>query len=418
MAPGKTSLLALGALLVVLLGLPLMLSPDLVGAFSKMLVWALFALAFSLLIGQAGMLSFGHAAYFAVGCFATIHAMNAVQSGLISIPTPLLPLTGAIAALLAGTLAGFFATLRSGVYFSMVTLAIAELLHTLAPNLHSVFGGEVGVSSMRQPWAGIGFGSEIEVYYLVLAWVVVSALALHLYRHTSFGRLTVALRENEKRIAFLGYNVHLTKMMVFSVSSLFAGVAGSLLALTNESANYLLFDLSYSANVVLYSFIGGVGTFLGPAIGAALMTLFGHTVSEMTRLWLLYQGLIFVLVMMYAPSGIAGFVELQVRQIARGEGWSLARRALVVIPVVMIAASTVFLCEMVATIFARDYQSQLERSGKWALVKLFRSSWAPDAVLTWAVPMAVLAGGIVLLSWLFRPGAGTALTVPSAGAQK
>src|SRR5690606_17692549 len=132
-------------------------------------------------------------------------------------------------------------------------LAVAELLHVIAPSLEALFGGESGLSSMRMPWAGIGFGNPTEVYYLVLAWVLLGTAALYVYTRTPFGRLTVALRESERRVAFLGYDVHKTKLMVFVVSGLFSGVAGGLVAVTNESANYLLFSMGYSANVVLYS---------------------------------------------------------------------------------------------------------------------------------------------------------------------
>lgn len=403
MTISRISIAAVLALAVALALLPAALPPNVVGAMSSMLIAALFALAFSLLVGQGGMLSFGHAAYFAVGCFATVHAMQAVDAGTLRLPTPLLPLVGGLAALVVGTVAGFFATLRSGVYFSMVTLAIAELFHATAPSLQGLFGGESGISSMRQPWAGIGFGSEVEVYYLVLAWVAASALALYLYTRTAFGRLTVALRENERRIAFLGYDVHRTKMVVFSVSSAFAGIAGGLLAVSNESANYLLFNMSYSANVVLFTYIGGVGTFMGPAIGAAAMTLFGHAVSDITRQWLLYQGLIFIVVMMYAPAGIVGFVQQQGGQMLRGEGPRWTHRLAMLAPMAVIAAATVFLCELAGTVFSRDYQAQLARTRNWEPVALFGRAWSPDHALTWIAPAAALLAAGWLLYRIARP---------------
>lgn len=398
----KTALASVG-LLALLLALPLWLAPHWVGAMSSMLVAALFALAFSLLMGQGGMLSFGHGAYFAIGCFATVHGMQAVESGAWHLPTPLLPLVGGAAGLAAGALAGFFATVRSGVYFSMVTLAIAELLHTVAPNIQRVFGGETGISSMRQPWAGIGFGSDREVYYLVLAWFVLAALAIWLYTRTTFGRLTVALRENERRVAFLGFNVHRTKNVVFSVSCMFAGVAGGLLALTTESANYVLFGMSYSANVVLFSYIGGIGTFIGPAVGAATMTLFGFAVSDLTRQWLLYQGLIFVVVMMYAPSGLVEFAAASMRSLARREGRSPAERALMLIPAAVIGVATVFLCELAGRVLSRDYQAARARSGDWEPVTLFWHPWSPDHWMTWLVPALAWVLAAAFLARRLRP---------------
>jgi len=395
--------LSYSGLLIVLLALPAWLAPHWVGAMSSMLVAALFALAFSLLMGQGGMLSFGHGAYFAIGCFATVHAMQAAETGAWSLPTPLLPLVGAAAGLAAGAVAGFFATLRSGVYFSMVTLAIAELLHTVAPNIQRVFGGETGISSMRQPWAGIGFGSEREVYYLVLGWFVLSVLAMYAYTRTSFGRLTVALRENERRVAFLGFDAHRTKNLVFSVSCMFAGVAGGLLALTTESANYLLFSMGYSANVVLFSYIGGIGTFIGPAVGAATMTLFGFAVSDLTRQWLLYQGLIFVVVMMYAPAGLLDLIVKSIRGLVHHEGRSPAERLLMMLTVAVIAIATIFLCELAGRVLSRDYQAALARSGTWEPITLFWQQWRPDRIATWLVPLGALAIAAAFILRRVRP---------------
>lgn len=151
--------------LSLLLGLPMMLGTYQLGMVQTALIMALFAMAFNLLSGQAGMLSFGHAAYFAIGGFGTIYAMRWVEAGVVDIPTPLLPLAGGVFAGLFGIVAGLFATKRSGVYFSMVTLAIAELLHGIAPTMGEAFGGESGLTSMRMPWLSFDYGSETQVYY-------------------------------------------------------------------------------------------------------------------------------------------------------------------------------------------------------------------------------------------------------------
>lgn len=390
---------ALATLTVLALAVvPLVMSGASVGVLSQMLIFALFALAFSLLAGQAGMLSFGHAAFFAIGSFATIHAMRLVENGILWLPTPLLPLVGGLAGLLLATIAGYFSTLRTGVYFAMITLAVAELLYVMAPSLEALFGGESGLSSMRMPWASISFGSPVEVYYLVLGWVLIGAIALYAYTRTPFGRLTVALRESERRLAFLGYNVHKTKLMVFVVSGLFSGVAGGLLAVTNESANYLLFSMGYSADVVLYSYIGGINLFLGPAIGAAAMVLFGHALSDLTRLWLLYQGLVFVLVMMYAPAGIVGTAQGLFRQWQLGVPGFRARLGVRAASISAAAAATVFLCEMLSSILSRDYQAAVSRSGDWEPVRIFAVLWSPDHATTWGVPTALLALALWSLS--------------------
>jgi len=150
--------LVLAVILAVLVVVPPYLGLGFQNALINILIASLFAVAFNLLSGQAGLLSFGHAAYFGVGAFATIHLMLAIEGGF-DFPTVLLPLAGATAGLVIGAAFGFFATMRSGVYFALVTLAIAELFHSLAPHWQDVFGGEAGLSSMRLPWQGISFGS-------------------------------------------------------------------------------------------------------------------------------------------------------------------------------------------------------------------------------------------------------------------
>lgn len=393
--PRGAGAVAVAAALCLLVLAPVALPEPMLGAISRALIAALFALAFNLLAGQAGMLSFGHAAYFAIGTFATIHAMTWVERGA-PIPTPLLPLVGALAGGLAGAVAGFFATMRSGVYFSMVTLAIAELLYTLAPNLQGLFGGEVGISSFRQPFLIWTMGSETQVYGLILCWVVASTGSLWFYSRTLFGRLTLALRENERRLPALGYDVHMTKIVIFAISGLFCGIAGALLAIANESANYALFQLSLSAGVVLHTFIGGSTVFFGPALGGFVMTLFGYVTSDLTRNWLLYQGLLFILVMLKAPNGIAVWVLDSARAVARG-GVAAALNLLAVLgSLVLSGGAAVLLCEVLASAMARDYRAAVERTGTWAPVPVFGRAWAPDSAITWIVPLVALAAAFGL----------------------
>jgi branched-chain amino acid transport system permease protein len=402
---------SLGAVLAVVLLLaaaPLMLSQGLVNAAIQMLIAALFASAYNVLCGQAGMLSFGHAAYFGVGAFSTVHAMNALGgSGLL--PTPLLPLAGAAGGLAIGAAAGWFATKRSGTYFAMITLAIAELLHALAPHLKGLFGGEAGVSAMRMPSMGLTFGSTVHVYYLTLAWVLACLVLLYVFTLTPVGRLALGLRENSHRLGFLGYDVHRLSVLVFSISAMFSGIAGGLQVVNNEAANYVLLDAHLSAAVVLNTYIGGVKVFFGPALGAAIMTFFGYAVSDLTRSWLLYQGILFVLVMMFMPEGLAGLF---------GAAGRLGRRIGVarLIPVVLaclaafllLAAGTAFTVEMLQRLFSQDYRSLAGANAAmaWPPVALFGRSWAPWAVSTWAVPALLFAVGGTLVFGVRRKLAG------------
>jgi branched-chain amino acid transport system permease protein len=385
--------------LVLLIAIPPFLGLGWQNALVNVLIASLFALAFNLLMGQAGLLSFGHAAYFGVGAFAALHLMRAIEGGL-AFPTPLVPLAGAATGLLIGLVAGYFATMRSGVYFALVTLAIAELFHSLAPQLQGLFGGESGVSSMRMPWSGIVFGSMLDVYYLTLAWVLICGLGLWAYTRTPFGRLTLALRDNEQRVRFLGYSAHTAKMIIFSISAMLAAVAGSLQAISNETANYSLFASSVSAQVVLQTFVGGSTIFFGPVIGAAAFTLFSFLVSDVTRSWVFYQGLIFVLVMLYAPTGIGGVLEHHVRNRARLDWGRLSPHYLLALTGgLLITAGLVFVTETVAVLFGEEYAMVRRNAGDGLpAYDLFGFTWDPVGIVTWLLPAVLLVfGGAILI---------------------
>lgn len=396
----KTFIIAL--VIVLLLLVPVLLSDSVVNAAIQVLIACLFASAFGLLCGQSGMLSFGHSAFFGVGAFATVHAMNALDgAGLV--PTPFMPLVGAFAGLVIGLIAGWFATKRTGVYFAMITLAIGELLYSLAPHLAGWFGGEAGVSSMRMPAFGLSFGSNTQVYYLTLIWVLICLGLLYAFTQTPLGRLALGLRENTKRLRFLGYNTHTTSTLIFAVSTMFSGVAGALQAINIESANYVIFNLDLSAEVLLNSFIGGVAFFIGPAIGAALMTFFGYVVSDLTSSWLLYKGLLFVVVMMFIPRGIAGLAQaigVGIRNfglpaLAASFGFYLLSSLLLV-------AGTVFSVELLQRVFSRDYLSHIPAgTAQWPDITLFGHAWNPLAIHTWLIPIALLAIGL----WVLRKAA-------------
>lgn len=380
-------------LFALLLTAPFLLSPSLLNAAIQMLIAILFASAFNILAGQGGMLSFGHSAYFAIGTFATIHAMNAVDgTGLL--PTPLLPVFGLLAGALLGIFAGWFSTKRSGVYFSMITLALAELLHALAPHLKDFFGGESGVSAMRMPAWGIDFATSTDVYYLCLFWVTLAMLLMYYFTGTPLGRLANGLRENTSRLRFLGYNVHMLRVIVFTVSCAFAGLAGGLQAMNNEAANYILFDMNLSAQVVLNSYIGGIGSFYGPALGAAVMSFFGYAVSDLTRSWMLYQGLIFVLVMMFLPTGL--FSVFQWWSKNRNKfSYSILVKSLLTwcVGLVIGAIGTVFSVELLGRVLSQDYQSIIKPGENWPDITIFGMSFAPLSVFTWLVPLALIVAG-------------------------
>ena len=382
-----------------LIMLPLFVSPNFINASLKMMIAALFALAFALAMGQAGMLSFGHAAYYGLGAFAALHLMRAVEMKLFYFPTPLIPLAGGAAGALAGLAFGWLATQRTGTYFAMLTFAFSELLFTIAPGLNAIFGAESGISTMRMPSWGFSFGPDIQVYYLTLGWFVFCTLCMWAFTKTPLGRLGLAMRENEHRARFLGFDTHVARTVIFAISCMFAGVAGGLLAVANEAANYTTFSAQNSANVVLQTFIGGVGTFFGPALGAAAMTYFGRVASDLTRSWLLYQGLLFVLLMLFAPGGLGGIISLHVRKV-RAHGWRhlVAPYLLCLVSGELLIAGTVFTIESIHAVMNDAYRgARAAAGGAWVPYQALGYSFEPLGLVTWAIPIVLLGVGALLL---------------------
>ncbi|MFA7503395.1 MAG: branched-chain amino acid ABC transporter permease [Burkholderiaceae bacterium] len=391
--------LPLTLVMVVLIGLPPLLDVGLQNVMVNVLIAALFATAFNLLIGQGGMLSFGHAAFYGVGAFAVMHLLVAIERGGLDFPTPLLPLAGAVAGMVVGLFTGYFATIRSGVYFALVTLALAEMLHALAPHWEGLFGGEAGISSMRMPWGGINFGQVIEVYYLTLAWVVIAFGLLYAYTRTPMGRLTLALRDNEERLRFMGYNVHATKVVVFTLSATFAGLAGGLLAFSNEQANYQLFEVHISAQVLLHTFVGGSTVFFGPAIGAVIFTIFAHVIGDITRSWMLYQGVIFILVVLFVPHGIGGVLTEHLR-LRTHIPWRRIGRpyAIAATAALLITAASVMIIEFLEALFSpRYFAARRQVDMGFPPFERFGYVWEPFSVLTWLLPLVLGIVGLFLL---------------------
>lgn len=386
------------ALSLLLVSLPLAGDLTLMNLAIKIMIAAIFALGFNLLWGQTGLPSFGHAAYYGVGTFATIYMMTAIDEGGW-FPTPLLPLVGAAAGFVFGLVAGWFATIRSGVYFAMITVALAELTSAVAVKWEGLFGGEAGLRSIRTDWGPIGFQSTESVYWLTLAWTLLTMIALFAFQRSPVGLIVRGIRERELRVKFLGYDTHGLKTLVFATSASVSGLAGGLLAISDESASMVLFQGTGSAFVVLNTVLGGAGVFLGPVVGAVITTSFAHYGAQFSHFWMLYLGIAFVAAVMYMPQGIGGAVFQRARAAEAGETPLIGTRDLVrAIAVASASIGTVLLVEMTGTVCSEQYQASVTAAnGVWPAISLFGASPDPLSPLPWLTGMLLVAGGIALL---------------------
>lgn len=287
------------ALLAVALAAPFAVYPVFL---MKGLCFGLFAAAFNLLLGYVGLLSFGHAMFFGWSAYLTAHA--AKEWGL----TPELAILAGVAlATVLGAVVGWLAIRRQGIYFAMITLALAQLgffVAVQAPLTH----GEDGIQGVPRGhlFGLIDLGNTMTMYYFVLAVFVVSLLFLHRVVNSPFGQVLKAIRDNEPRAVSLGYEVRRYKLIAFVLSAAFAGLAGSLKSLVFQLASLADVNWHMSGEVVLMTLLGGVGTVLGPTVGAFLVVAIQDFFAGIGSWVIIIQGVIFVVCVLLFRSGMIG----------------------------------------------------------------------------------------------------------------
>ncbi|OGS93285.1 MAG: ABC transporter permease [Gallionellales bacterium RBG_16_56_9] len=281
----------------------------------------IFGLSYNMLLGQGGMLSFGHAAYSGLGAFVAIHVLNLAGGGTLAIPVTLIPLVGGLAGMFFGVLFGYVTTKKSGTTFAMITLGIVELVFAASLMFPGFFGGEGGVTTNRvigQPFLGITYGPQIQVYYLIAFWLFVCTVGMFAFTQTPLGRIANAVRDNSERAEFIGFNTQWVRYLTLILSAFFAGVSGGLSAINFEIVSAENVSLIRSGAILLFTFIGGVGFFFGPMIGAVIGVFLTVMLSSYTKAWQLYLGVFFILIVMFAPGGIASLIMLNFRVIKAG----------------------------------------------------------------------------------------------------
>lgn len=283
---------------------------------SQMGIAIIACLSYNMLLGQGGMLSFGHAVYTGLGSYLAVHALNAVAGDRLPMPVSLVPLVGAVAGMGFAVLLGFVTTKKAGTPFAMITLGIAELVFAMSLMIPEFFGGEAGVAANRvvgKPVMGISFGPQIQVYYLIALYTFIATAGMFAFTRTPLGRMLNAVRDNPERVEFIGYSTQRVRYLAFIIAGFFAGLAGGLYTLNFEIVTAEVVGAARSGAYLLFTFLGGATFFFGPVIGAILMVLASVLLSEFTKAWLLYLGLIFLFMVMYAPGGVASLIMMNLR---------------------------------------------------------------------------------------------------------
>lgn len=270
---------------------------------TQILIYAVLAMSLDLLLGYAGLASLGHAAYFGVGAYVVAILSTAHHASFwICLPAAV------AAAAATGALFGLVAMRATGVYFLMITLALGMVVWGLAFRWVSLTMGDSGITGIERPWlaAGWSLGAPAPFYRLVLATFVASLGLLWLVVRSPFGLSLQGIRESERRMRALGYDVWLHRYLAFVLAAAFAGLAGALWAYYDGFVSPVEAHLVTSVEALLMVALGGSGTLVGPALGAAAIVLFKNLLSLYTNRWLLILGLVYIAVIAFAPRGLMG----------------------------------------------------------------------------------------------------------------
>lgn len=358
---------------------------------SQMGTLMIFGLSFNMLLGQGGMLSFGHAVYSGLGAFFAVHAMNMLGDGTLHFPVSLIPLVGGLAGMGFGILFGYVTTKKSGTTFSMITLGMVELVFASSLMFPNFFGGEGGISTNRvigEPVFGISYGPQIQVYYLIAFWLFISTIGMYAFTQTPLGRMANAVRDNPERVEFVGYDTQWVRYLTLILSAFFAGIAGGLSAINFEIVTAENVSAIRSGAVLLFTFIGGIGFFFGPMIGAVLGVFLTVMLSDFTKAWQLYLGVFFILIVMYAPGGIASILMMNLRMVKFGKFkriWPSMWK--VVLAALIATAGAIVSVEML-------YQRTLE-STQASAIKVFGLQFDAAQTSSWLIALALVAVGVI-----------------------
>jgi len=366
--------------------------------FSLIGISIIFSLSYNILLGQTGLLSFGHAVYYGLGGFLVIHAINLISTNKLPIPLPVVPLVGGLTGLFFAALLGWVSTQRSGTAFAMISLGVAELIASSALILRTFFGGEAGISANRTKLFRLfdwNFGPQIQIYYLIAAWTLLAVIAMYALTRTPLGRICNAVRDNPERVQFVGYNPHVVRYLAFCFAGFFAGIAGALAAINFEIANSAYLGALQSGSVLFSTYIGGVGYFIGPIVGAIFVTVLSLSLSDLTSVWQLYFGLFFIAVVTFAPGGITGLLMMH-RPLVKGStlGKVLPSYLIALIPTLALVAGLVLAIETIV--------HHTVNSGDDPNIKAFGMNFNASSPITWILALFLVVGGFFVARETWR----------------
>ncbi len=394
----------LGCLIIALLAPMVFSSGHDIHMLSSMAIMMVFALSYNMLLGNTGLLSFGHAVYFGFGAYIAMHALrwsnDQVLDGVgYGIPIELIPLVGGFAGLFFGILFGSFSTKKAGVVFAMISLGIVGLVEASSLAFTGFFGGEAGLFGDRQDvnsLIGVDYGAMRNVYYLMVFWLILAAAVMFLLRKTPLGWMANAVRDNPERAQFVGYSTTMVRFLQFSLSAFFAGVAGGMFVLVEEIVTDEAIGFLLSGEVLLAAYIGGIGFFFGPIVGAALVVYLESNLSAVTDAWLLYFGVLFIAVVMFAPMGIVGIIFQQWANFRSG-GWKGTVPARLYCTVAALIGLLGFVCIVeLAYHYLRSWDPSMPMT-------LLVTTVDATTATPWLVSVIILAAGLGLLLFHARP---------------
>ena len=347
-------------------------------------------LSYNMLLGQGGMLSFGHAVYTGLGAYMAMHVLQSSGSGGWAVPVSLIPLVGGVCGMGFAVVLGYVTTRRSGTTLAMITLGMAELVFAMSLMFSDFFGGEAGLSGNRVQgpalW-GIDFKSQTQVYALIAAYTWVCVGLMYAFTQTPLGRLLNAVRDNAERLSFIGYQPQRVRYLAFIIAGFFAGVSGGMAVLHFEIVTAEVVGAARSGAYLLFTFLGGSGYFVGPILGAVGMVLSAVLLSEWTAAWLLYLGVLFVAMVMYAPGGLASIGVWHLRWVKQAHAsrlwvWYLGC-------LISAAVATLGAASLIELFYHHQLQSSVGQPLHW-----LGQPWATEQPLPWVLAAMALATGL------------------------